>query len=335
MDETVSRYTLAGGLATTAARWACLFLLVNGIVRLWLQGEAWPLRPEGVAAALAMGVACLLLTSPDPRPLERREVVLLMALALFATVMILELAPGVGQIPAFNAAMHLVALLLPRGNPRAGLLGSSLVLGYGFAWALPHGSGLLPMIEMMSIPVGTVVACVVWRHVLRLITGRQVASRDAASIALERAAAATEAAEASRAEFRDIREAARAPLAAIAAGAPLEASLRAQLQQTEAAIRDRIRAPQLQHQALVAEIASLRRRGVTVVLLGEPASGSETIGDTLAHGVADAIRAVRSGRVTIRSLPPGREVSLSVVISEGDAAQQLRFASDGRQLALH
>ena len=50
----------------------------------------------------------------------------------------------------------------------------------------------------------------------------------------------------------------------VADGEPIDEELRIELTHAEAAVRDRIRVPHLQHPLLVAEISRLRRLGVAV-----------------------------------------------------------------------
>ena len=115
----------------------------------------------------------------------------------------------------------------------------------------------------------------------------------------------------------------------VADGEPIDEELRIELTHAEAAVRDRIRVPHLQHPLLVAEISRLRRLGVAVVLLGESSSPDQLVEDRLAEACRALIAPVASGRVTIRALPAGRPAALSVVIHAGDEAAHAQWAADG------
>ncbi len=93
----------------------------------------------------------------------------------------------------------------------------------------------------------------------------------------------------------------------------------------EAAVRGRICAPHLQHPVLVATISRLRKQGVSVVVLGEVSLPGQTIGTGLAEGICRLIAPVTPGRVTIRTLPPGRAAAVSVAVQGVAGSEQVLF----------
>ena len=115
----------------------------------------------------------------------------------------------------------------------------------------------------------------------------------------------------------------------VADGEPIDEELRIELTHAEAAVRDRIRVPHLQHPLLVAEISRLRRLGVAVVLLGESSAPDQLIDERLAEACRALIAPVTSGRVTIRALPANRAAALSLVVHSGEAAIRAQWSADG------
>jgi hypothetical protein len=234
---------------------------------------------------------------------------------------------------ALDFAAYLATFLIVRGNVVAGAIGSVLVLALAAVWAWPRQPSPQEWAVLLGIPIGCVFAASAWRLVLRWIVRQQRMHRSNTARAAERAEADAEALAATRAELRQISAQVIPLLERIVRAEPVDDAMRAALAFTEAGIRDRIRAPQLNHPELVATIGSLRRRSVEVVLLGEPGAGPPQASHALVAAIKAAIAPVSTGRVTIRTLPAGRAAAVSVVIADADAATHLQFASNGMLLA--
>jgi signal transduction histidine kinase len=316
--------TGAGGLGTALARWAFVFVWATGILQVIVDGSL-------AAAPLEWGVA-LVAGLIGPLPLPPSRVVWLPAISLLTAVVAFRTADSVGWVPALVFAAYLVAFLIPRGNAVAGCVGSALLIGSGLAWALPQRPSAAAVAAMLGIPVGCVVAGFVWRLVVRYVVGRERAHRGAAARSAERAEVAAEAIATSRAELAAISDIVCPVLERVAAGEPVDEELRIELTHAEAAVRDRIRVPHLQHSLLVAEISRLRRLGVAVVLLGESSSPDQLIDERLAEACRASIAPVTSGRVTIRALPANRAAALSLVVHSGDDAIRAQWSADGEPI---
>jgi signal transduction histidine kinase len=322
--------TGAGGLGTALARWAFVFVWATGSVLQAIVDGSLAAAPLEWGVALVAGlIGALLLTTPGPLPLPPSRVVWLPAISLLTAAVALRTADGVGWVPALVFAVYLVAFLIPRGNAVAGFVGSALLIGSGLAWALPQQPSAAAVAEMLGIPVGCVAVGVVWRLVVRYVVGRERAHRGAAARSAERAEAAAEAIATSRAELAAISDIVVPVLERVADGEPIDEELRIELTHAEAAVRDRIRVPHLQHPLLVAEISRLRRLGVAVVLLGESSAPDQLIDERLAESCRALIAPVTSGRVTIRALPANRAAALSLVVHSGEAAIRAQWSADG------
>lgn len=332
MADVTSALTRAGGLGTKPARWAFLFLWACG---LWvgLVDSFTPLDPLNATGYLAALLGALLLTRRGSAPLPWQQVWVLPVIALYFTALALLRTPDVSVVWALMFATYLVAFLIPRGNPVAGGVGSALVIGYALAWGLMKAPSADGLGLLLGVPIGSVVAAIAWRMVLHWTVRKERLHRSAAVAAAERSRASEHAIAASQRELTDIRVTTTPLLSRLASGEPIDDATRTKLALVEASIRDRIRAPHLQHPLLVAELTRLRARGVIVVLLGEPASAGMTIEAPLADGIIDVIHATSEGRVTVRSLPEGRTAAASVVVQAAASSEQVLLAADGRVLS--
>lgn len=333
MADLTSAGTGAGGLGTALARWSFVFLWVCGVLQVLVEGMLVA-EPAAWAVALpAALVGALLLTSPGDHPLPRARVVWLPVISLLVAGAAFVSAGAVTNLTALTFAAYLVAFLIPRGNPVAGGVGSALLIGAALAWALPQEPGFAALASLLGIPLGCVVAGVVWRLVLHRIVGRERAHRGDAARSVERTEAAAEAILASRAELAAISELVVPVLERIARGETIDAELKMEVAHAEAAARDRIRVPHLQDRGLVAEISRLRRLGVAVVVLGESSATDQLIDPRLAEACRKAIAPVTSGRVIIRTFPAHRPATLSVVVQTGNETVQLRWSAAGELVA--
>lgn len=332
MERVTSATTSAGGLGTRPARWAFTFGLACGVLQGVLDGTfaTSPLLWVGVLAAALLGV--LLLTTPGAHLLTPAAAAITVAIALFVAVAALSSAPAVTDLWGLGLAAYLATFLIVRGNELAGLIGGVLVPGIAALWAWPRQPSLEEWALLLGIPIGCLAAALAWRLVLRWIVGQERVHRTDAALAEERAAADAEALSATRAESGEIDAEVRGLLTRLAAGEPIDETMRVELTCVEAGVRDRIRVPQLSHPDLMATIAAMRRRGVEVVLLGEPRRAGERVSEGLAMSISRVIAPVADGRVTVRTLPEGRAAAASVVITVAGSTDHVQFWADGTLL---
>ncbi|RLP76858.1 hypothetical protein D9V32_04265 [Mycetocola tolaasinivorans] len=332
MAEVIPAHTQSGGLGSKQARWVFLFVWACNVWLGLMDGDFSPLDPINATAYAAALVGCLLLTTPGRLPLTAARSTMLVISALYLVAVTLLRAPDPAATELLYFAAYLVGFVIPRGNPRVGAIGSTLVIGGIAVWGVAREATAGEFAVLLGVPIGCVVAAAAWRMGLQLIVRRERDHRSVAARAAENAAAADEAVRISRRELAEIRAEVAPLLEEIVRGTPIDAAMRVALVRTEAAIRDRIRAPHLQHPALVAAFALLRDRGVTVVVLGEPTVGGGMT-DTLAEAVVELVREVTAGRVTVRSLPSGRRSALSVVLQGGAGSEQILLSASGTILS--
>lgn len=329
MADVTSRATGAGGLGTPAARWSMLFIWVTNMLS-GLVNQTFAAAPLlWLSACLAALAGSLLVTLPGNERLRPTQALAVVTIAGWVAVAALVSATQVAYLWPLNLAGYLLSFLIARGNTVAGSAGGVLVVAAAVAWALPQAPEPGQVGELVGIPIGFVAAGFAWRLVLRWIVTRQRAHRGEAAQAAEQARLSASALAESHAELGRIRTEVAPLLERIIAGERIDAAFRTELRTTEAAVRDRICAPHLQQPVLVEAIAALRARGVTVVVVGESPEPGRLINPALAEAVANLITPVRTGQVTVRTLPPGRPAALSVVISDEAGPRQAQLDTSG------
>lgn len=328
-----SASTRAGGLGTPAARWVLVFVWASGV---WLSVAAGSLQLSDrldVGAYLAGLVGALIVTTPGSRPLGRVGALSVPLLALALAVVALSRAPSTTAVWGLHFATYLVALLIVRGNVVAGALGSAAVIGSAIIDGLLEPLPAAGWAPLLSIPLGSVAAAIAWRLVLRHIVRQERAHRSDAARARHLVAADAEAIADAQRHLDGIRGEAGPLLDRLTLGECIDAELRTALTRAEATIRDGISAPGLHHPLLTAELARLRDRGVTVVLLGEAWPTDQVVGTDLAQQVVRLTADVTAGRITVRCLPAGQPAVLSVVRPTATGTEQIKLARNGRILS--
>ncbi|MBN9105726.1 MAG: hypothetical protein J0I14_12050 [Propionibacteriaceae bacterium] len=332
MAQLTSADTSAGGLGTRQARWAFLFVWACGLAQGFVGG-AFTAAPKAWLLVLLCALAgALLLTTPGNRPLRPAPAGTLIVVAGLVAVAGVWLARGVEDLWVVDFAAYLVSFMIVRGNTAGGAVGCMLVLGIVAERMASLQVPVYDWMAVLGIPLGSVAAAVIWRLVVGWIVRQERLHRSEEMRSAERTQAAVEAVTTSQAELAAIRAQVEPLLARVADGDVVDAELRAELTYVEAAVRDRIRAPHLNHPVLVEAIGRLRQSGVEVVVLGEVSAAGSPISDDLAAAVSAGIGAVQAGRVTIRTFPEGRSATASVVIATATATHQLQFSRSGELL---
>lgn len=332
MADLTSASTGAGGLGTPAARWALTVTWALGLVSDVLSGAvAPPFGTELLALPFGLVAAVVLTTRGDDALPAVRAAAVATATVVSAIGALTSGAP-LGATWSFNFAAYTAALLLPRGNLRSGIAGGALIGLLGTVWAVRFGASPTQFLDLLALPLLALAVGGTWRGLLGRIVRRELAYHRE----VERAAVAAEIADASAAatqtELADIGGEVGGLLSAISAGSELDDELVTEIVLAEADLRDRLRSPDLRAPLLRAAIDRARRRGVQVLLLGNPAQEAAVTG-ALPENLAAAVDAVDSGTVTLRTIPPGRTGAVSVLHADDETQERLLFEADGRLLS--
>ena len=193
----------------------------------------------------------------------------------------------------------------------------------------------LPATLLLTV-TSAVIALVIgtaWRWSLHRVVTRELQHEREADRAAIAASITESATSAARLELAEIRAEVSPVLIRLRDGAVLDDAQVQEVAIVEAEVRDRIRSPRLRHERLRTAIASARRRGVHIVLLGSADASGDVIGDDLAAAVALLTDAIDRGSITIRAVPPGRTGALSVLLDAGDRSERLLFDDAGVVIA--
>lgn len=326
--------TGSGGLGTPSARWALTATWALGAISDILGGAVTPpFLGDMVAWPLGL-VAAVMLTRPGNEPLPTGRAIAVGTAAVLSAFGALASSAPLGHAWSFNFASYMPALLLPRGNVRTGLVCGALIIVMGLGWGVGIQASAGQLIDLLALPLLALVVGGTWRWLLTRIMARKLTYDHET----ERAAMATAIADASAAatqdELAEIGSEVAELLLAIRDGQPLDDDLVAEIAFTEADLRDRIRSPNLRDPVLRAAIVRARRRGVQVLVLGNPPH-QRPVTDELAKSVAESIDGIVAGTVIVRTIRPGRDGVISLVRADGQEGEHLVFSADGDLLARH
>jgi hypothetical protein len=289
----------------------------------------------GLGLALIVSAAAWLMVAvPDPIPRRAPAGVILLASA--GAALASEAVTPASATPfahwAFGAVTLLLVLLAARGRPGPAWIGYGLLVSVGVGWAILNG---LTVADGLALVV---------RHAATLLAGAVFAgglTRSTRTLAvLNRERAVSIAAVASDVASLTERESglarvnalARPALERLAAGGPLDPSLRSEFLIVEATLRDAIRARALFIEPVITAARDARIRGADVTLLDDSGGRPPNRLDAVAAIVAAELDALPVGRVTAyltaRLLPAGRDSIATIVIDAG-GTRMLTVTPDG------
>ncbi|MFT4280150.1 hypothetical protein [Microbacterium sp.] len=317
------------GIGSRSARAAIVstgaLFVVNGV----MDGSLVPIVPTMVLAFLVVLAGVIVLTTRGGDALSPRRALLVAACALTSAALMLGAVGVPGEVWMFSFSSYLTGLLIVRGNPRTGLASSVALLAIGVGAGLIAHAPASAVVALLTVPTMAVCTGVVWSVALRYLGAREARFRAAAARAALEADIARESLSANERELTGITDLASPLLVTIAEGTTPSERLRPELELVEAAIRDRIRVARLRQSAVEHGVDAARRRGVAVVLIGEPDDPRPVIGAPLASAITEAIADVGEGHITIRCLPPRRGAAVSVLIEDASGPRRLVLAEDG------
>lgn len=309
----------AAGFDRGRARWALVVVWLSGVAYGFIGGSLPSRSPMLILAYLACLAAALLLTTRRPAPLTVAQAGALGVCAVFSSAVSLQFEAADSWLLQFPS--YLVAMLIPRGNPVLGGVPGAAIVALVIGWGIGAGQPPDQLVGMLADPVAALFVGYVWLLALRYFVGRERAARDAAADARASEAAALAASELAASELAEIEAVVAPVLDDLAAGRAFDEAFHADVAVAEAVVRDRIRVPQLRHPRLEAALAGARRRGVRVLLVGEP-SGTTGLDDATAGTLTGLVDSVAAGAVTIRSAP-GRP--LTVVLDRGGEVDRVEL----------
>lgn len=229
----------------------------------------------------------------------------------------------------FSVAVALCSAVILFGDGALGaVVGFALITVRAVAVVLVVPSpGLMYVIDLY--PIALLMVSLVWLRYARHLSRREGGFRARASTALRELQQRERALAELRMRNSIASSGAHSALEQIVRNRVLTDDLHAEIRVAEAALRDHIRCPALEHPQLTTAIATARREGVNVLLLnastdvGDP---NDVIGDDLATALGDLVRRASPGDdITIRLLArrTNEPIAVSVLLNRaGDGGDE-------------
>lgn len=316
-----ARYSMVepSGLGTKAARWGLLAVWIGGVA-FGLINFVFQTHPvSAIFAYLCVLASMFFLTTPGTMPLTFARSILTSSLALTAVVVTLCINTELGLgLWCVDIGIYLIALLIVRGNPAvAGTIGA-LALGAILVWSIVRDVSAADRTQLLVEPLLALLVGVLWLATSHWVGRTSRALHNSAAVAQMQARATEEANSAQDLVLDQIHSGVAPLLNRITQGTELTVSDRLEASVLEAGIRDRLRSPDIATPAVELAAREARLRGVDVVILGIPESLEQSQESASSVNIASVISGIRSGRVTIRRLPAGRDMYATVVVHPAD-----------------
>lgn len=326
------------GLRTIAAKtvvtaYAATFALVawstNPPGGRWFEFAAWII--------VSIGALSLILVPGDPLPTPATAY--LTVSGPIAVNLIFAVAPvpidGLLQLWPLAASTAIYTYMCVRGRTVWAWIGMAIVLASCMLWAERTGQGAAYGLSMSAINLAPLLMATFFAWTIRPAAREIFALRRQATVRAAAEAADTAVLDERDAQLTRLDDLARPLLERITGAHPLNEQERLDCQLLEAHLRDTLRAPILAVPQIASAARAARTRGVEVVLLDDHAldTAAEKVRNRIIAAAADTLTQARSGALTIRILPPGRDILATILHSTPDDIVRLEYGHDGRPLA--
>jgi len=292
------------------------------------------------ASYLAMIMACtgiVLIGRPYPDPYPLRLTFVLLGIIASSTVLVCYALPNNPDLDLGRATWHLGAntwliwFLILRRRVLLAWTGGFVMVGITLAWAELAGRGALKGLLLAQSQIALMVVATLFGASLRR-TAQRINELTERSVGASAVAASANAAQEIRVQrAAELASTAVPLLDRIANGAAISDADRAEFARVEAHLRDGVRGRSLMLPVVVAAVARARERGVEVTLLDDRGSElpSQAAMAEIGIRLAAALDRVSAGAVTIRLLPPGRDIAITMVTRKGEATSRLALTGEG------
>nr|WP_296777169.1 hypothetical protein [Rhodococcus sp. (in: high G+C Gram-positive bacteria)] len=272
-----------------------------------------------VVVLLAIGALLLVAVAGDPLPRWcATAVAVLPAVQLLALLTVVDTTTTQTQAvtTTVGGGAALCAFLCARGRVLAGWLGQIAAFAVYWNTAPTLGTAASTFVTCL----GLMVMASFFAYLVRPAAASIYALREERAAHAAATAAANATAEERRRQLRRLDELARPVLGRLAEAPHPDDDVTREAILVEATLRDSIRARALYVPEIAAAARAARARGVTIHLMDD--GGLTGIADhtvaQLRTEIATRLDAAEAGSVTVRILPPGRDVLATVVAQNGD-----------------
>lgn len=308
----------------------CAIATRAGMASLW---------PVWLAVVVLVGGVVLLIVAPGD-PLRTGPTVLLTLSGPIAagSVFAVMPVPMNGSLQTWPLGMSVVifTFMCVRGRTLAAWIGLLLTMGTALGWTALTGQGWLFGLGFSAINIAPLLMATFFAFTIRPLGAAIFELRKQSTLRIASEAATSAALEERDARLASLDALARPLLQRIADGPdPTDEDILA-CTLLEADLRDSLRARGLMEPSLARAARAARGRGVEVMMLDDRGTSALDV-DVRSRIVADAVRsldAAGSGSITIRVLPPGRPVAVTILIDDHrEFAQRLEFDHEGTLIA--
>ncbi|AEF41300.1 hypothetical protein [Hoyosella subflava] len=327
-DATGMRTTFGRMLAVVfcAVQLAQALNSTDGIRHVWIIVVAWVL--------LSGAVAGVMLLPGDPLPLQ--SAIALAFTAPIASVLVLSQLPvpvaHAGQLwfhPFLVAYLVFMCVRGAVGCAWAGMLIQTLTV---IAWASMTGQGVVVGFALTAMNLVPLLMATFFAYKVRPVARAIVVLCDEANQRAAQQAAALAASDERDRGLAEVDRLVRPIMERIASGAELTLEEQAECLLLDAQLRDRIRGSALVDERVIELARAARQRGVTVTLLddGGAEAQPEHYIQTVRAQLCAALERARSGSITARVHPPGREVLATVLVQDTEGERLIEVDPQGR-----
>ena len=293
----------------------------------------WP--PYAVVLVFSAAVTVLLGAPGDP--LGSLSTAFLTASGPVAAALVFAVLPVPlnGSLQTWPLGMSVViyTFMCVRGRTLAAWLGLALTMSVAIGWAVATGQGFFYGLSFSAINIAPLLMATFFAFTIRPLAAAIFELRTQSTVRIASQAAAAAVLEERDARLASLDALARPLLQRIADGPdPTDEEVLACVL-LEAELRDSLRARGLVRPELARAARSARARGVEVMMLDDraPAVLDDAARDRIVAAASNSLDAAEAGSVTVRLLPPGRDVAATLLLDDlGDNAQRIEYDDTGR-----
>ena len=294
----------------------------------------WP----SIVALLVVNLAAVLLVLPaaDPFPLDWTIGVVAAAMASTALIdwQLLDHEGASRETWHYLANTWMLFFLTLRGRVGFAWFGFLSMMGIHLLWAVTTDHSIVGALVNFDSDIGLLVVASLFTAALHR-TSRQINALNRRSVELAAAAATNEVEKEIReARLDELADMATPLLKRVAEASHTSHSDRVDYLLAEASLRDSVRARSLHLPEIVQATVEARKRGIDVTLLDDRGGGlpTELAMKLLAARIAEALRNLDSGSLTIRLSPPGRRIAASIVVEHSGKTRRIDLDERGEVL---
>jgi hypothetical protein len=290
------------------------------------------------ASYVAMVLVCLgvvLVGRPYPDPYPLNLTLVLLGIIAVSTLLVSYALPHGVEVGRgtwhLGANTWLIWFLILRRRVLLAWVGGFIMVAITVVWAQHAGHSVTWALLLVQSQVALMVVATLFGASLRR-TAQRINELTERSVSASAVAASANAAQ----EIRMQRAAELASTAVplldrIASGAALSEADRAEFARVEAHLRDSVRGRSLMMPVVVGAVGRARENGVEVALLDDRGAElpSQAAMAEIGIRLAAALDRVDAGAVTIRLLPPGRDIAVTMVTRKGEATSRLALTGEG------